>query len=116
MNDRGTVEMSVVIPTYNRFHTLRALLEALNRQSLVPSKFEVILVDSMSTDETEEFVRNFQTKFSFHYIRQENRGRSGARNRGIMEAHGKIVLFIDSDIIPTPDFLAKHVEFHQSHP
>lgn len=107
--------ISVVIPTFNRCETLPFVLEGFNKQTFPSSSFEVILVDSMSDDGTEEFLRTFQPKFSFRYIRQENRGRAGARNRGILEAGEGIIFFTDSDIIPEENLLEKHAEFHQTH-
>jgi len=107
------IRLSVVIPTYNRLDTLQAVLRGLNHQTLSPVTFEVILVDSLSDDGTEEMVKRFKPNFQFRYIRQENKGRSGARNRGIQEAAGDTVLFIDSDIVPENNFLEEHLKFHQ---
>lgn len=111
----GVNSLSVVIPTYNRFDTLKAVLDAFKRQTLSPGLFEVILVDSMSDDGTEQMVKRFDPKFHFRYIRQENKGRSGARNRGIQEAKGEYICFIDSDIVPEGNFLEEHLKFHQEH-
>lgn len=113
-----TPEISVVIPTYNRLDTLQAVLEGFDRQTLPASKFEIIVVDSRSTDGTEHYAQKFRSRsgFQFRYFQQENRGRSGARNRGILEASGKIIVLNDSDIIPEKTFLERHAEFHETHP
>lgn len=111
------MKLSVVIPTYNRLSTLPTVLQRFSSQSIPFSEFEIILVDSMSTDGTEEFAEKFKSScnFRFRYIRQGDRGRPGARNRGIREARGDVVVFIDSDIIPETTFLEKHLEFHERH-
>lgn len=110
------IELSVVIPTYNRLDTLRHVLEGFQSQTLDAGRFEVIVVDSMSGDGTEQFMETLKPRFPLRYIRQENRGRPGARNRGIQEAKSPIVFFTDSDIIPENDLLEKHLAFHRDNP
>jgi len=105
--------LSVVIPTYNRLKTLQYVLEGFQKQTFPLNRFEVIVVDSMSNDGTEVFMQNFKPHFHLRYIRQENRGRPGARNRGIQEAKGEVVLFNDADIIPQEDWLEKHEKFNE---
>ncbi|MCL4513960.1 MAG: glycosyltransferase [Candidatus Eremiobacteraeota bacterium] len=108
------VYLSVVIPTYNRLSTLKIVLDWFGFQTLVLDQFEVIVVDSSSTDGTEEFMQQLKPNYCLRYIRQENKGRPGARNRGVQEASGEIVVFSDSDIIPEKNFLEKHFLFHQN--
>ena len=57
------IELSVVIPTYNRVERLRSCLEALNRQTLATSQFEVIVVIDGSTDETREMLQKFESAY-----------------------------------------------------
>lgn len=109
------IEISVVIPTYNRLDTLKVVLEAFGRQTLPASLFELIVVDSLSDDGTEAFANAYKPPFEFRYIRQENRGRPGARNRGIRESKGAIIFFTDSDIIPENNLLEQHFNFHKAH-
>ncbi|HPZ08857.1 MAG TPA: glycosyltransferase [Candidatus Eremiobacteraeota bacterium] len=108
--------ISVIIPTFNRKETLKPVLESLNRQTFPDSKYEIVIVDSNSTDGTSEMIKELQLKPSLRYIRQENRGRSGARNRGIKEAEGHIILFTDADIIASPELLKEHEIIHCKHP
>lgn len=112
-----TLRLSVVVPTYNRSEVLRVCLASLARQTLSLDQFEVLVVDDGSTDDTESVVRGFQGTLSVRYLRQpHNRGRAAARNRGIREATGDVVVFVDSDVFPVPGFLAAHRSIHLASP
>ena len=83
--------ISVVIPCYNQGHYLE---EAMTSAVSATHRVEVIVVDDGSTDETPSVAaRHPQVR----YIRQENRGLAGARNRGLSEATGDLVVFLDAD-------------------
>ncbi len=87
------LSVSVIIPTYNRAHLVgRAIQSALQQ---VQAGDEIIVVDDGSTDATEEAVKPFRDRVV--YIRKENGGAGAARNRGIREATGSLVAFLDSD-------------------
>lgn len=112
-----TLRLSVVVPTYNRSEVLRVCLASLARQTLSSDQFEVLVVDDGSTDDTESVVRSFQGALLVRYLRQpHNRGRAAARNRGIREATGDVVVFVDSDVFPVPGFLAAHRSVHLASP
>ena len=95
--------ISVVIPAYNAERSIEATLRALSSQAF-EAPFEVIVVDDGSTDRTAEIVARHP---EVRLIRQPNEGPSVARNRGVAEARGEIVVFTDADCVPTPDFLAQ---------
>ena len=101
---------SVVIPSYNKWNTLRLTLESLTGQDTYP--FEVVIADSGSTDGTLTEVEKFKDRLNLKVIRGKFSGRSGARNAGILEASSPIIIFLDADMITTPDFIKKHVSFH----
>jgi glycosyltransferase involved in cell wall biosynthesis len=103
------VDMSVIIPTYNRVESLRNCLEALVRQTQSPEDFEVIVVVDGSTDGTNDLLENFEAPYLLRHLRQENTGQPGALNRGISEANGQFCLFIDDDIIADPNLVAEHL-------
>jgi len=85
--------VTVVIPTFNRNAALRRALESVRSQTRRPDR--VIVVDDGSTDDTPLWVkRDFP---DVTYLRQDNRGVSAARNRGIAAADGEWVAFLDSD-------------------
>ena len=86
--------ISVIIPAYNAEKTLPDCLEALKNQSLVPQ--EIIVIDDGSTDRTAQVAQSFNVIL----ISQPNQGPAAARNAGITQSCGDILLFTDSDCIP----------------
>ena len=86
--------VTVVIPTFNRRHSLLRTLAQL------PSTVEVVVVDDGSTDATEEAVST-AVHPNLRYIRQQNGGPASARNTGVEAASGQFVAFTDDDCIPT---------------
>ena len=85
--------VSVIIPTYNRKHTLKRAIQSVYMQSLLP--YEVIVVDDGSNDGTKEWVKQKYTNVK--YIYQKNSGVSSARNKGIKIARGDWIALLDSD-------------------
>ena len=93
--------VSVIIPVYNSKKRLASCLDHVD--ALDYPALEVIVVDDCSTDGSLEICREYEKKYPFfHVITKENEGVSAARNRGLEEAHGKYIQFIDSD-----DFVKK---------
>lgn len=84
--------VSVIIPVFNGSSTLAAAIESVRRQTY--PDHEIIVVDDGSTDGTAEIAKAFS---DVRYIRQENRGVGAARNRGVAEARGQYVAFLDAD-------------------
>jgi GT2 family glycosyltransferase len=87
------VNISVVIPTYNRCELLRRALLSVFSQTLLPT--EVAVIDDGSTDGTSTMIRNEFPEVA--YYRQENSGVSSARNLGIQHTTGDWLAFLDSD-------------------
>jgi glycosyltransferase involved in cell wall biosynthesis len=106
-------KVSVVIPTYNRAHVLPQTLQSVLAQTF--QDFEVWLVDDGSVDNTREVVASVVGK-RMHYVWQENRGESVARNHGIRSSTGELVAFLDSDDLWVPEMLARVVDFFDRHP
>ena len=100
---------SVIIPSYNRKDDLEALLLALVNQTLPTDQYEVILVDDGSTDGTDEFANTFRERspMRLRFLKQDHRGAGAARNYGMQEASGQVFVFIDSDCIAPPNWLAE---------
>jgi GT2 family glycosyltransferase len=101
--------LSIVIPSYNRRASLERLLLALERQTVPPEQFEVLVVDDGSTDGTFDRIRQLRTAYTLRVLQQPNAGPAGARNRGVREARADLVLFLDDDVVPVDDLIAQHL-------
>lgn len=95
--------ISVVIPARNAASTLAECLEALAVQTVPSERFEVIVVDDGSTDLTASIARTHGATC----IPASPSGAAAARNRGVAEARGDLVLFTDSDCAPAPDWIER---------
>lgn len=100
MSKRPTV--SVIIPTYNRAHSVGAALDSVLAQE--PPADEVIVVDDGSTDGTTEVLAAYGDRITV--VRQDNAGAAAARNAGVRRARGDWVAFLDSDDLWRPGRLA----------
>ncbi len=87
------MQVSVIIPTYNRAQRLGKAIDSVLAQS--HQDFELIVVDDGSEDNTDELIENYNSDIV--YIRQENSGAAAARNRGIEKARYNLLAFLDSD-------------------
>ena len=104
--------VSVIIPSYNRAHTLRRSIDSVLAQTY--SNLEVIIVDDGSTDDTETVVRAIPDP-RVRYIRQKNQGACAARNHGVDLAKGEFIAFHDSDDLWHPEKLEKQLKALQEH-
>ena len=105
------MNFSVVIPTFRRPETLFPVLDALAAQA-EPPPFEVVVVDDGSGDETPARLAAFRPPYPFRFFSQPNGGPASARNRGVREATGDVVLFLGDDTVPEPPLLAVHSRAH----
>lgn len=109
--------VSVVIPTFNRKHTLNRALDSVVAQTY--TDWEIILVDDGSTDGTESLASEYTIRLGekFDYIQQEEHaGCCAARNRGIEESRGKYIAFLDSDDEFIPNKLERQLELFEADP
>ena len=96
--------ISVIVPVYNVEEYLEECLESIKRQTYID--IEVILVNDGSTDGSKEICERYCEKDSrFKLVNQENKGLSGARNRGMLESKGEFISFVDSDDVLKEDML-----------
>jgi GT2 family glycosyltransferase len=94
------VDVSIIIPTYNRKEELKQLLAALREQTLSQKAFELIIVDDGSNDSTPEFLQREKERGILSFAAQLHRGPGAARNEGMKLARGNIFVFTDTDCIP----------------
>ncbi|HIP36481.1 MAG TPA: glycosyltransferase family 2 protein [Crocinitomix sp.] len=100
--------ITATISTYNREKYLPQVLESLKKQTLSKDLFEIILVDNNSPGNTKEIALNFKKNnpdIKFEYYLETNQGLSYGRNRGIAEAKGKYITFIDDDAFLSKNYL-----------
>jgi glycosyltransferase involved in cell wall biosynthesis len=99
--------VSVIVPAYNTSAYIGETLESIFAQTY--RDYEVIVINdgSPDTEELERVLNQFQRRI--RYIRQENRGLAGARNRGISYAAGEFLAFPDRDDLWFPDFLLEQL-------
>jgi GT2 family glycosyltransferase len=103
------ISYSIIICTYNQKITLQGILESLRRQIKNPKLYEIVITDDGSNDGTDDFVKKLRFPIFLKYIRSESSiGRSANRNRGFQRAAGQSIIFIDGDMIPSPDFIESY--------
>lgn len=104
--------VSVIIPTYNRWPMVGAAVASVLAQSY--RDFELIVVDDGSTDGTSTELIQFGSQL--RYFRQERSGVSAARNVGVRQSCGRLIAFLDSDDLWQPDKLKIQVHFMENSP
>lgn len=96
------MQVSVIIPTFNRSKLLRRAIDSVLKQSY--GNIEIIVVDDGSTDDTQEIVQGISKQTpSLIYVKKNNGGCASARNRGMELAHGELIAFLDSDDVWLPN-------------
>jgi glycosyltransferase involved in cell wall biosynthesis len=95
--------ISVVVPTYNRSHLVGKTIDSILAQDY--PRFELIVVDDGSTDNTEGVLKKYSGDDRFRYYKKENGERGAARNFGFNRSAGDYVFFIDSDDLMLPGHL-----------
>lgn len=105
--------ISIVIPLYNKEKQIANTLQSVFKQTF--QDFEIVVVDDGSTDNSVEEVEKF-TDSRIRLIHQTNAGVSAARNRGIEEARGELIAFLDADDEWKPEYLATQYGLYQKYP
>lgn len=95
---------SLIVPVYNRIDEVRDLMNSLEAQTV--KNFEVIIVEDGSTEPCKDVVEN-RNNVDARYYYKSNEGRSIARNYGIERANGRMLVFVDSDVVLPPDYFEK---------
>ena len=106
------MNVSIVIPTYNRKPILIKCLHALENQKLnkLINSYEIIVVDDGSKDGTTEWIKENQRKLPHVVLyEQEHGGPAIGRNLGVLKSTGDVIIFIDSDLVVVNNFIANHV-------
>jgi glucosyl-dolichyl phosphate glucuronosyltransferase len=102
------MKVTVILCTYNRCGDLAGALNSVAASTVAQTtEFEVLVVDNNSTDQTREVVESFCLRYPnrFRYLFEPRQGKSHALNSGIREARGKVLAFMDDDVIVEPTWL-----------
>jgi len=106
------LNISVIIPTYNRAHIIAKSIKSVLNQTITP--LEIIIVDDHSTDNTRDIIKSFNHPSIKYVMNTFSKGANGARNTGIMLAKGKYIAFQDSDDLWRPTKLEKQLQLMES--
>ena len=113
-----SIRISVQICSYNRKHLLERSLRALMAQELPKDQYEIVFVDDGSTDGSADMARGLAAEgvCRIKVFSKPNDGLSRARNLGIRNCEGEILLFMDDDTFADPALLREHLAIHDQHP
>ncbi|HTX58287.1 MAG TPA: glycosyltransferase family A protein [Verrucomicrobiae bacterium] len=109
---------TIQLCTYNRAALLERVLDACFEQSVPSDRYEVVLVNDGSTDETPATIERARRRAAcdFVVVDQKNSGLAKGRNAGIARARGERIVFIDDDVLPLPNFVEEHLRAARAHP
>ena len=105
--------------TYNRAKYIGNLLESIAANDLPRNEYEIVLVDNNCTDNTHEICETFvesHKDVNFRYVKEQEQGLSAARNKGIKEAKGDVLVYVDDDALVDTWYLRTIVEYMDAHP
>lgn len=110
-------DASVVIPTYNRSNLLELTLASLLRQDLRDFKYEIVIIDDGSVDDTKLIVDKYSKLLDIKYLYHEHNGiaLSKTRNEGIQAAEGNIIIFVDSGVVAGKNLIYEHCATNNRH-
>lgn len=106
--------ISVILCTYNRDRYIYNVLRSIVNGDLPRSEYEIVLVDNNSSDNTKGECQRFAADFPdvvLRYCFEEKQGLSHARNCGITNAHGDLLVYVDDDAIVNKEYLSTYADF-----
>ena len=110
------MDISIVIPTFNNVERLSIMLKSLYLQYYNEGNLDIIIVNDGSNESEEAFIRKLKNIYNFRYFCIDRHGRSYARNCGIENARYNFVLFLDDDVILSPNCLFIHAKEQMDKP
>jgi glycosyltransferase involved in cell wall biosynthesis len=112
------LDLSVIVPTFNRRTFLPELLESLAGQDYPGEKWEMVIVDDGSADDTVAYLRSDEgpRPVNLTVVEQANGGPATARNNGAKHARGRALLFLDDDMVASPSLVREHAMAHLEQP
>ena len=119
MSASDTFDISVVIPTYNRAPSVRRTLESVLRQDAGSVRFEVVVVDNNSSDDTRTVIEDASQRAGgvpLRYVFEPRQGVSHARNTGVERSSAPIIAFIDDDVVASRTWVQRMKAAFDAHP
>jgi glucosyl-dolichyl phosphate glucuronosyltransferase len=111
------LDVSIIVCTRNRAQSLRRMLESASKLQIPDGVlWELVVVDNGSSDATRDVVIGFVDRLPVCHVHEAEAGLSNARNRGVAEARGALILWTDDDVMVDPGWLAAYVEAAQRYP
>lgn len=113
------IRFSVIFCTYNREKYIYNAMKSIAEQDFPKQGYEIVLVNNNSTDNTKQICEQFQADYPsvvFRYFDETNQGLSYARNRGVKESKGEILVFVDDDATVSDNYLPSIDTFFAGHP
>ncbi|WP_029904241.1 glycosyltransferase family 2 protein [Prevotella sp. 10(H)] len=113
------MKFSVIFCTYNREKYIYNAMKSVAEQDFPHEDYEIVVVNNNSTDSTEDICNQFQQDYpqvNFRYFVETNQGLSYARNRGVEESRGDILIFVDDDATVFDFYLSFVSAFFEAHP
>jgi glycosyltransferase involved in cell wall biosynthesis len=105
--------VSIIMPSYNTGKYIAESIRSVQKQTY--EKWELIIIDDCSPDDTDEVVKPYLTDDRIRYLKNEkNSGAAVSRNRALREVRGKWIAFLDSDDLWMPDKLEKQIKFMEN--
>lgn len=107
------MNVSLIVPTYNKDIRFLLTLQTLINQNYPPDKYEVVIIAKDPSQALTKAVESASKMIYIKLILQKGIGRANARNEGIKQSSGEIIIFTDDDLLLKPDFISRHINFHQ---
>ena len=111
--------ITLIICTYNREKYIAPLLDSIAKNDYPTTDYEIVLVDNNCTDNTHGVCEQFTAahpEVTLRYVVEPEQGLSAARNKGIKEAKGDIIIYVDDDALVDADYIRIYAEHFASHP
>ena len=111
--------ISVIICTYNREKYIGPLLESIAKNDYPKNDYEILLVDNNCTDNTRAVCQSFtktHKDITFRYVTEPEQGLSAARNKGIKESKGDIIIYVDDDALVDADYISSYADHFANNP